>query len=86
MNAANPNHIFLNLKNEHRIFVSYIPPSDSQYSSDEYIYCLPSFLSPSNSEKMLNEGGDLNSRVGNVLKPPHGAFYGQNHDSEINEN
>ena len=58
------NHVVVALKNGHRIFGSYIPPSDSIYYKDEYFFALPGFLSPINSDFVFIGGGDVNSRVG----------------------
>ena len=59
------NHILVTMKGSHRIFGSYIPPSDSIYYEDEYYYSVSCFLSPINNDRIFIGGGDLNSRVGN---------------------
>ena len=58
------NHILVTLKEGHRVFGSYIPPSDSIYYKDEYFYGIPAFLTPIDNDRVFIGGGDMNSRVG----------------------
>ena len=64
------NHILVTLKEGHRIFGSYIPPSDSIYYKDEYFYAVPTFLSPIDNDRVFIGGGDMNSRVGERVQLP----------------
>ena len=79
-------HILIQLKGGHRIFGSYVPPSDSPYYSDKYFNYLSSFLTPTDSTFSVIRGGDLNSRVGVVshLPPINGSYYRKNPDEAIN--
>ena len=79
-------HILVLLKGGHRIFGSYVPPSDSPYYSDKYFNYLSSFLTPADSTFSVMGGGDLNSRVGVVshLPPINGSYYRRNPDETIN--
>ena len=47
------NHILVRMKEGHRVFGSYIPPSDSIYYKDEYFYAIPSFLTPIDNDRVF---------------------------------
>ena len=79
------NHIVITLKGGHRISGSYIPPSDSIYYSEEYIWSIPSFFTPKDSDKIFLGGGDFNSRLGDIAD--HDPWkYRKNPDTETNSN
>ena len=87
VNTDHDNHIVITFKGGHKLFGSYIPPSDSIYFSDEYLYGIPNFLSPADTGKIVIGGGDLNSRIGSYsIPPPSSGEYRMNPDSEINSN
>ena len=79
-------HILILLKGGHRIFGSYVPPSDSPYYGDKYFNYLSSFLISSDSTFSVIGGGDLNSRVGKVNHLPliNGPYYRKNPDETVN--
>ena len=80
------NHIVVSFKEGHRVFGSYIPPSDSVYYKDEYFYAIPTFLSPIDNSRVFVGGGDMNSRVGDKLKMSGdvNGFYRPNPDTFVN--
>ena len=79
------NHIVLTMKGNHRIFGSYIPPSESIYFSEECLWDIPFIFTPKDSDRIILGGGDLNSRIGNLAnKGP--ILYRHNPDSEMNSN
>ena len=83
--TTHTNHIVITLKGGHRIFGSYIPPSESIYFSEEYLWDLPFFFTPKDSNKIILGGGDLNSRMGD-LRNKNSCVYNENPDSELNSN
>ena len=79
------NHIVVDLKGGHRISGSYIPPSDSVHYSEEFIWSIPSFFTPKDSDRIFLGGGDMNSRVGHI--PSNTSWtYRKNPDKEVNTN
>ena len=80
------NHVLVSLKGGHRVFGSYIPPSDSIYYKDEYFFAVPSFLSPINCDSAFVGGGDLNSRVGDRVHMDNdiNGQYRRNPDTVVN--
>ena len=87
VNTDHENHIVITFKGGHKLFGSYIPPSDSIYFSDEYLYGIPNFLTPVDTDKIVIGGGDLNSRIGSYsIPPPSSGEYRDNPDSEKNSN
>ena len=84
-NSNYTNHIIVTLKGGHRISGSYIPPSESIYFSEEYMWSIPSFFTPKDSDRIFLCGGDMNSRIGNF--PNRTSWmYRKNPDTEINTN
>lgn len=86
VNCHNNNHILVTFKGQHRLFGSYIPPSDSIYYSEEYFYNFSHFMSPVDSDCTFIGGGDLNCRVNNNTKAPTSMSYRKNPDNGINSN
>ena len=80
------NHVLVTLKGGHRVFGSYIPPSDSIYYKDEYFYTVPGFLSPVDSDSIFIGGGDFNSRVGDRVytSSEFNGRYRRNPDPVVN--
>ena len=80
------NHVLVTLKGGHKIFGSYIPLADSIYYEDEYIFVVPCFLSPIDSDCVFIGGGDMNSRVGDKVHIPGdiNASYRANPDNIVN--
>ena len=85
VDITHTNHIVVTLKGGHRIFGSYIPPSESIYFSEEFLWDIPFFFTPKDSNKMILGGGDLNSRVGD-LRNKNTCVYKKNPDRETNSN
>ena len=79
------NHVIITLKGGHRIFGSYIPPSESIYFSEECIWDIPFFFTPKDSDRVILGGGDLNSRMGDLTSQTS-CTYRKNPDNETNTN
>ena len=80
-----PDHIVVKFHGGHKVFASYIPPSDSLYYSDICFTSIPNTFSNENGSCVIG-GGDLNSRVGDVTQtlPLLGSSYRTNVDKEVN--
>ena len=85
VDKTHTNHIVVTFKGGHCIFGSYIPPSESIYFCEEFLWDIPFFFTPKDSNKMILGGGDLNSRVGD-LRNKNTCIYKKNPDSETNSN
>ena len=70
VNCTFDNHIIITLKEGHRLFASYIPPSDSIHYKDEYFFDIPALFSPIDNNRVYIGGGDLNSWISNSLQIP----------------
>ena len=79
--------IILTLVGGHRISCNYIPPSDSPYYRDDMFATLANEFEPEEKEMVILTGGDLNSRIGNLVnKPTSNSEYRNNPDNTTNSN
>ena len=86
INRDTPDHIIVSFHGGHKVFTSYIPPSDSLYYSDTCFTGIPNTFFNDDGSSVIIGGGDLNCRVGNVTQklPLLGASYRPNVDNEVN--
>ena len=71
----------------HRISCNYIPPADSRYYKDDMFASLANEFEPAEKDLVIFTGGDLNSRIGNLVKKPiPNSDYRCNPDDTINSN
>ena len=84
VDRTHTNHIVVTFKGGHRIFGSYIQPSESIHFSEECMWDIPFFFTPKDSDKIILGGGDLNSRVGD-LRNKNSYVYRKNPDGEMEE-
>ena len=76
--------IILTLLGGHKISSSYIPPVDSSYFRDDMFSMVANQFEPESKDIIVLGGGDVNSRVANLVTPLRGGTYRENPDSEIN--
>ena len=62
--------ITVTLVGGHRVTSNYIPPVDSCYFKDTMFRIIANEYEPECKEKVVLTGGDINSRVGNLIQPP----------------
>ena len=80
--------IVLILTGDHKIFSSYIPPADSIYFKSEMFSSVAKNFMHVADNRIILGGGDLNCRVGNLMKNVRRTLgeYRDNPDTEINSN
>ena len=78
--------IIVRIKGGAVLFGSYIPPVDSPYFNITDFCKIANMFTPESDEKVIVGGGDLNSRVGNMmLYGPHPDMsYRKNEDTVMN--
>ena len=72
----------------HKVFCAKIPPGDSMYFKSEMFASVANNFMPLDSSKVVFGGGDLNSRIGNLMGEtslPRGK-YRCNPDPDVNSN
>ena len=86
INRDTPDHMILSFHGGHKVFASYIPPSDSLFYTDTCFTSIPNAFFNDDGSCVIIGGGDLNSRVGNITQklPLMGARYRTNVDKELN--
>ena len=81
-----PENIVINFKNGDVVFGSYIAPTDSPYYSITDFSKIANMLVPTNHDRVVLGGGDLNGRVGDVKMPlPNTMKYLRNVDKVVND-
>lgn len=86
INRDIPDNIVITFHGGHTIFGSYIPPSDSIYYNETCFASIPNIFQNDDGSRVILGGGDLNSRVGNIVQtlPLLGASYRPNVDKMAN--
>ena len=86
INCDTPDHIVVDFHGGHKIFSSYIPPSDSLYYDDTCFTGIPNTFHHNDDSRVIIGGGDLNCRIGDITQnvPILGASYRPNIDTEVN--
>ena len=86
INRDTPDHIVVDFHGGHKIFSSYIPPSDSLYYNDTCFTGIPNAFLHNDDSRVILGGGDFNCRVGDINQkiPILGASYRPNVDAEVN--
>ena len=59
--------IEINFIGNHKVFCAYIPPADSIYFKSEMFASVANSFMPLDKHKVIFGGGDLNSRIGNLM-------------------
>ena len=82
-----PENIVIEWKGGHKIFGSYIVPSDSPYSDSSVFSNIANFFVPVSESRVVIGGGDLNARVGDIKQKLHfvGYSYRENQDKIVND-
>ena len=65
--------IILTLLGGHKISSSYIPPVDSSYFRDDMFSMVANQFEPESKDIIVLGGGDVNSRVANLVTPLRGG-------------
>ena len=86
VNLETEENIVITFHGGHKVFSSYIPPSDSIYYNDICFTSIPNVFQNNGGSRVVIGGGDFNSRVGNVSQslPLLAAKYRDNVDKIIN--
>ena len=85
VNKSQNDMISLTLLGNHKVSSNYIPPIDSIYFKDELFTSLANEFLPKERERVIIGGGDINCRIGNLVKKPvRNSEYRNNPDTETN--
>ena len=77
--------ITLTLLGGHRVSSNYIPPVDSSYFNDTMFRTIANEYEPESKDIVVLTGGDINSRIGNLIQPPTKcSIYRDNPDKQVN--
>ena len=76
--------IILTLLGGHKISSNYIPPVDSSFFKDDMFSMVANQFEPESNDIVVLGGGDVNSRVADLVTPLRGGKYRENPDTEIN--
>ena len=80
--------IELTLTGNHKLFSSYIPPSDSLYFTEDLFASIANNFMPVDADHAVIGGGDINCRIGDKMKSRRLASgkYRDNPDTHVNSN